>query len=690
DTALPITKYLIPDVEDENTIFLLTPLISPLYETVDFDGNKSHINSICSDDKTILNLHYGEDVFIKLGKLLSDYKPGYKILHTSYNSNGLTSFHEELILKSKVILFFCAETTNNLYQVGVSKHVSMLCGPMANRMKKSNDTFNSRQMIIISVSSPTDFIYDINIGGSPTSYICTYDYTINALSNLPKILFGDFNATGKIPGLVTYTLSNGFNSKHKNSDRKNKNRTHSWLVEVFNYKRDWRNLIKLLKDNNYLDYSIKDVQLTSLKRLYADTENHKSFVVRNTSSNTMLGISTTWRYLNTFPNNDSKKKNVGNLMLLLVDKNKRNISIGNHLYTKTIKYLVEECRCNKVYLGRDFPKLNIFNNLLLNFNEDNANALEFFKSFGWDFNGDTFNSSKNIHKISRKRKSFGQEFNHSERISINTLLVETNELSGSEDILEVVKSNRNSLNSEASTISETNVYAENYEAWSDLTSQVLNRSMKRQIRYLMRLDDISSWKVAENLVRQLQVVGIMFDICKDPSSIFPLHKSDNGNFSFSRDNSSFFIYDDASQLSEFANNNYEIYMELYKDFCKPLEERQYMDSSGNLDIIVALEPTKRSVVGSLVVFNGKSKFAKFYPFLESSMPGKKSSTFKNGEFACITGHFIDPLYSTLSEVFKLGLICTALMYVKGQYKNSSECFITDIDEKQIRSLHDNG
>lgn len=192
-------------MEKENTILLLTPLISPLYETVDEHGNRSHINNIAADDYAKLNLNYGEDVFIELGKLLSEYRPGYKIYHTSYNSNGLTSFHEELILKSKVILFFSAETTKNLYQVGVSKHVSMLCNSLTIRHRGQAQRRETRQMIIISVSSPMDFLYDINIGGSPTGYICTYDYTINALMHLPEVLFGDYVPTGKIPG---FTIGN--------------------------------------------------------------------------------------------------------------------------------------------------------------------------------------------------------------------------------------------------------------------------------------------------------------------------------------------------------------------------------------------------------------------------------------------------------------------------------------------------
>ena len=184
----------------------------------------------------------------------------------------------------------------------------------------------------------------------------------------------------------------------------------------------------------------------------------------------------------------------------------------------------------------------------------------------------------------------------------------------------------------------------------------------------MRLDDISNWKVAENLVRQLQVVGIMFDICKNPIEILTIQLNKN--------------------FEDMKNNNSGcIYAELCNDLLTDCEN-QYLDQSGNLDIIVALEPTKKSIVGSVVVFNNKSKFSKFYPFLDQ-MKGSNDDV-NSKDYACITGTFIDPLYNTLSEVFKLGLICTALMYVKGQYNNCSQCFLTDIEDKQIKSLQDNG
>lgn len=599
DTELPITNVIKANVETENTVLLLTPLLSPLYETIDEIGNKSHINSIGvnpSDD-----LQYGEDVFIELGRLLSTYRSGYKFIHTSYNSNGLTSFHEDLILKSKVVLFVTAKTTKNMYQIGVSKHVAMLCKlqvDLSEASRRNEYCTSSRQMIIIGVSSPMDFLYDINL---PCGYICTYDYTINALSNIPKVLFGDLIASGKIPGI---TLPNkkilDINKKLSfGLVRENLGGKHSWLVETFNFQRDWQNLVGLLKNNGVISFSITPSSLHRYKNFFKDYDNQKSFVVRNTSSNVILGASVTWVYQ---PSSEQKK--MAKILLLLVDRNKRNIGIGKHLYSKTRKFLIEELNCSHIFLGSDFPQL-LVNDLLVKPNNENKNTLNFFKYYQWDF--DLFHRSSILN------------FNDPMRIAKD-----------------------------------------------------------RGIRYLMKLDDVSAWNVSESLVRQLQVVGIVFDICKNPKDILSLFTKRNEEEVTSED----------GQEKCLDLTNYELYSELNKDFNST---KKYLDGSGNLDIIISLEPTRKQIVGSLILFHSDSKFVDFYPFLnaDEQLQNKGRSRTNNQGFACITGLFIDPLYSTLSEVFKLGLICTALMYIKRNRPNCSSCFITDIGDQELKSLQDN-
>lgn len=591
DAGIPITNFLIPNRETENSILLLTPLISPLYETIDEFGNKSHINS--SYEHNHDDIQYGEDVFMELGKLLAQFRSGFKFVHTSYNSNGLTSFHENLILKSKVVLFVSAETTKNMYQIGVAKHVSMLCNqqiPSSLAASKDGYCTSPRQMIIISVSSPMDFLYDINYGSLPCGYICTYDYTMNSLSNIPGILFGTVTPSGKIPGIViTNEKYQAPNNKLYTSSKqqKRKHGMHSWLVEEFQFHRDWENLISLLKNNNIISQYTTD-SLSGLKLFFQECNYQKSFVVRNTSSNTLLGISVTWsKKLN------YSKKNVGKILLLLVDRNKRNISIGQHLYSKTRRYLFNECGCSPVYLANDFPQITV-NNLLLDNTIENNYSLNFFKSYNWQFDSIT---------------------------------------------------------------------------WGKLisTENKLTLSREKSIKHLMKLEKLNSWKVSENLVRQLQVVGIMFDICNDPANILSMMtKSDSG--------------DESSSL-EVDLAIFELYSELHKDFKE--DSKEYLNESHDLHIIVALEPTKKQIVGSLVVFTNHSKFSKFFPVLP--LTGENQGK----DYACITGLFIDPLYATLSEVFKLGLICTALMYIKKQHSNCTSCFITDIEENQLKSLKDN-
>lgn len=641
DAGLPINKYLNENVENENTILILTPLITPLYETIDKSGHKSHINSIDKTEFSKLNLNYGEDVFIKFGQYLSKYRSGYNILHSSYNSNGITSFHEELILKSKVILFFCAETSNNLYQVGVSKHVSMLCNSVPNRSKVV-DTTNSKKMIIISVASPTDFLYDINLGGSPTGYVCTYDYTFDALYHLPKILFGERKATGKIPGLIVQSTSKTANVE------KNNHCKHSWLVETFNFKRDWNNLVTLLKNNNYLAYSEKDSVLTSLKLLMYDTENHCCFVVRNTSLNIILGFSSAWVYPNHTKNSIGGKTNIGNFMFLLVDRNKRDISIGNYLYTKTVKYLFEDRDCFKVYLGRNFPKFTTINDLLLNPTEGNNRTLEFFKSYGCDLSDEASVSAISSH-LGRAHTGAGKSKLQNLQGSCNLGF---------------------GINQSIEVITDENILDKSTGVQNGPKSQLDVNILKKKVKCLMKLDNILSWKVSENLVRQLQVVGIMFDICRNPADILSSQNSTSNDIERQLDLSS-----------------HEIYSELLKDFNSCGKDKQYFDGSSNLQIIVAIEPLRKSIVGSLVVFNDKSKFSKFYPSLQFSTELQLSQLQR---YACIAGLFVDPSYTALSEVFELGLICTALMFVKGQHKDCPRVFITDVNENQVKSLNDNG
>jgi beta-N-acetylhexosaminidase len=48
------------------------------------------------------------------------------------------------------------------------------------------------------VSSPFGFIKDSNIG----TYICTYDFTPNAMESLVQVLFGDLAAVGMAPSTV--------------------------------------------------------------------------------------------------------------------------------------------------------------------------------------------------------------------------------------------------------------------------------------------------------------------------------------------------------------------------------------------------------------------------------------------------------------------------------------------------------
>ena len=73
-----------------------------------------------------------------------------------------------------------ADANRNLYQAGFTKHVDMMCSMLRSRGQK-------KQIIVVAVSSPYDFAMDKSIG----TYVCTFDFTENAMHALVRVLVGD-------------------------------------------------------------------------------------------------------------------------------------------------------------------------------------------------------------------------------------------------------------------------------------------------------------------------------------------------------------------------------------------------------------------------------------------------------------------------------------------------------------------
>lgn len=241
-----------------------------------------------------------------------------------------------------------ADANRNLYQAGFTKHVDMMCSMLRSRGQKKN-------LIVVAVSSPYDFAMDKSIG----TYICTFDFTENAMHALVRALVGEFTPLGSLPGTL------------RKSKKVLKSRQH-WLVEDFDKKRDRAGLEDLMRAVQRA--SAPDLQFlkttTAVSFELANssiTEAH--FVVRNSSTQALYGFVATYF-----------TAGVGMLGALFVDPTKRNVSIGRSLHRRALKTLTQRSGIKKVQIGMSFP--GIFLGIPL---DTDVNVVkEWFATSGWD------------------------------------------------------------------------------------------------------------------------------------------------------------------------------------------------------------------------------------------------------------------------------------------------------------------
>jgi beta-N-acetylhexosaminidase len=212
-----------------------------------------------------------------------------------------------------------------------------------------------KNLIVVAVSSPYDFAMDKSIG----TYICTFDFTENAMHALVRALVGEFTPLGSLPGTL------------RKSKKVLKSRQH-WLVEDFDKSRDRTGLEDLLRAVHRA--SAPDLQF--LKTTTASTfelsnpnitEAH--FVVRNSSTRALYGFVATYY-----------TAGVGVIGSLFVDPTKRNVSIGRSLHRRAIKNLTQRPGIQKVRIGMSFPGvfLGIPQDIEIN------TVKEWFATSGWD------------------------------------------------------------------------------------------------------------------------------------------------------------------------------------------------------------------------------------------------------------------------------------------------------------------
>ncbi|ODV77202.1 glycoside hydrolase family 3 protein [Suhomyces tanzawaensis NRRL Y-17324] len=595
--TLPITKFISAGKENVDNILLLTPLLNPIYA-----HSSGH-----EDNKQLFT---GEEVFQKFGDMLSNHKVNeskpYNVLHTTYTANGLTPLHESLIENSKVVIVLTSEASRNMYQIGIVKYVSILCGADPNSFNNSANGSSqlSKPLIIVATLSPYDLFYNKTIG---SAYLCCYDYTNNLLEKLVGVLMGDFEPEGCIPGEKMFvgklkkdkwSGKPGDESADSHKKLRNPIPKRRWLVDEFELDRDWPGLVKLWMNNNIdtdvatmgnnkIDYRNENFFKKMYGLLAASSKTQRHFVVRNSSLNILYGVVLTWLHDQVALDGDLTKEesqSIGSIMYLLVDKSKTSQSIGKNLHSRAMRYLIKEQHCKKITLGTSFPLFVFPENSNLSLLPNNTKVISFMHNLGWDI----------VHKDLRKK-------------------------------------------------------------------------------YVMVLDGLEKWLVPKKIFRELMIVGVRFDICSDPEKLMKLIDRS--------------IRDLAKGTQE--QEEIESIKNLY------LEAIKHLGSSSpfGVKIIIALEPTNQSVIGSIILFTNKSPLARFYPFMDECVVGgtPKNTPLTGG----IVGPVIDPLYSNLTEIFKYGLICSGITFLKSNLNDGevvmNQCIMVGVnDDKSISGVKEIG
>lgn len=583
--VLPLTQFV--GHEPNQSILLLTPLLNPVYPK-----HSNHKKS----------LYTGEEVFQRFGELLGLYQDTgmkYNVLHTTYTANGLTPLHELLIENLRAVIIVTSEALRNMYQIGIVKYVSILCGATPLSLSRvSPRTLLSKPLVIVASLSPYDFFYNKSIG---LAYLCCFDYTSNALTELAGVLMGAHTAEGCIPGEKKFVVAKS--KKRRSLVASSPDRHHTkirrvvppkrrWLVDEFDLSRDWRGLIKLLKANQP-SHTEGYFRLLVLL-LHSNTSAQKHFVVRNSSLNILYGVVLTWVEEHD-STETSKSEKTGRIVYVLVDKAKRLQLVGKNLHARAVRYLFKEAGCTCIQLGSLFP--------LIEFSEEanvlaDPKAVIFFNNAGWD----------------------------------------------------------------------------------------LSASSRLKQAHVMLLRELSAWSVPQKIFRELTIVGVRFDICMQPDKLQALIE----RATTTTENTGAGAAADASGLNddELADRNRHTRY-LYQEAVNCMSG----GSPYEVKIIIALEPTNQSVIGSIILFTNKSSLARLYPFMEEIGDDPKKGQLVGG----IVGPVIDPSYLNLTEIFKFGLICSGITYLRSNFSDFSselrmeQCVMVDvIDDKLLAGVKDMG
>lgn len=352
---LPLTNILEPSDE----LLLLTPLVKPwaAASTTQGNGMPASVESPQHVSARSASVMTGERVFRELGRTLARQRSG-RVLHTSYTASGVRPVHESLVDRAAAVIVVTADATRNLYQSGFTKHIAMIC--------KTNGLGGGdrreKPLIVVSVSSPYDFALE---GPSviPT-YICTYDFTETCMNSLVSVLYGELNATGRLPGSISQNPKLQQAKQH-------------WLVEAFNEERDAEgldNLIQAIVDDSPPDVRSELAGATSGSFLLGNSDVLEAhFVVRNSTTRALYGFCATYFY---------KSTGAGVIGGLIVDPSRRQLSIGHSLHSRAIRTLLQRPGIKLFQLGSRIP--SVYLGVPAGNSLGNRRLRPWFATLGWN------------------------------------------------------------------------------------------------------------------------------------------------------------------------------------------------------------------------------------------------------------------------------------------------------------------
>ena len=351
---LPLTNV----VDHEDEVLLLTPLVKPLPASalakgLPAGGTPSGPGMPWGNAVPLMS---GENVFRELGRSIARKRQG-RTLHTSYTAHGVRPSHENLINRASAVIVVTADANRNQYQNGFAKHTAMIC------KLHDHGEGGEKPMVVVSVSSPYDFVLDTSIG----TYVCTFDFTETALQTLVEVLFGHLKPTGALPGTV---------SQSHRPDRSRRLKQ-QWIVEEFSEERDAKalnNLLLKVQSERPVDQRSElfgTSSRTFLLSMYGVEEAH--FVVRNSSTQSILGFCCTYVFQSTA---------TGVVGAIVVDPDGRKLSIGRSLHVRAMRSLVRRGGVKRFQLGSRLP--SVFLGLPADSNAQRKYLRRWFANHGWN------------------------------------------------------------------------------------------------------------------------------------------------------------------------------------------------------------------------------------------------------------------------------------------------------------------